>query len=114
MNFPKIVGWVLLVAGLIIIVWAMYSSYNVFTGKAEIPEIFQIEAKQGTSFSTTGGGPQDIQAQLEKMLSEQLKGLIPMDTFPKLLNLAVWSILAFVLIFGGTQIASLGIKLINK
>jgi hypothetical protein len=48
------------------------------------------------------------------MIGEQLKGMVPLDSLPKLLNLAVWSMLAFILIFGGAQIASLGIKLIKK
>jgi len=113
MNFLKIFGWILLIAGVVIIVWTLYSSYNIFTGKAEIPEIFKIEAGQETSLSTRGE-TQDIQAQMEKMIGEQLKGLIPVDTLPKLLNLAAWSILAFILIFGGTQISTLGIKLIKK
>jgi len=50
---------------------------------------------------------------MEKMLSEQLKGVIPTDTLPKILNLIVWSMLAGLLIFGGSQIAGLGIKLIK-
>jgi len=51
---------------------------------------------------------------MEKMIGEQLKGIIPVDTLPKMLNLIVWSILAGLLIFGGAQISNLGIKLIKK
>jgi len=48
------------------------------------------------------------------MLGEQLKGLLPTDMLPKISNLAIWSILAWILIFGGGQISSLGIKLLKS
>jgi len=57
---------------------------------------------------------EEIQQELGKMISEQLKGILPVDTLPKILNLAIWSMLAWILIFGGAQIASLGIKLIKQ
>ena len=109
----KIVGWILILAGIVLIIWTLYSSYNIFTGKVEIPEVFKIEQKEKTQ-EPTNGETQEIQAQLEEMIGEKLTGLIPADTFPNLLNLIVWLMLAFVLIFGGTQIASLGIKLTNR
>ncbi len=116
-DYPiKIFGWILLVTGVVIIGWTLYSSYNIFTGKAVMPEIFEIPKEETKTPATKGGttGSQDIQVQLEKMLNEQLKGLLPVGALSKILNLSVWSILAFILIFGGNQIASLGIKLIKK
>ena len=111
----KIFGWVLLVAGLILIGWTLLSTYNIFTGKVATPEIFKLpEAAKAPVAEEKITGIQDIQAQIEKMIGEQLKGIIPVETLPKLLNLIVWSILAGLLIFGGAQISSLGIKLIKK
>ena len=111
----KIFGWVLLVVGLILIGWTLYSTYNIFTGKVATPEIFKLpEAAKAPVAEEKITGIQDIQAQIEKMIGEQLKGIIPVETLPKLLNLIVWSILAGLLIFGGAQISSLGIKLIKK
>jgi len=109
----KIFGWVLLIAGLLIIFWSLYSSFNIFTGKTPAPEIFKIEEKKEVLLPQKGE-VQDLQAQLEKMIGEQLKEMLPIDFLPKLFNLIVWSILAGILIFGGAQIASLGIKLIKK
>lgn len=111
MDYTKIVGWGLLAAGILIIGWTLFSAYNIFTGGAAAPEIFETpkETKTGESAAT-----QDIQAQIEKMMGEQLKGILPVDSLPKLLNLVVSSMLAFILIFGGSQISSLGIKLIKK
>ena len=115
-SAAKIFGWVLLLAGLAIIGWTLYSSFNIFTGKAAIPEIFEIPKEEAKTPTAKGQitGIEDIQAQMEKMLSEQLKGAIPTDTIPKMLNLIVWSMLAGLLIFGGSQISGLGIKLIKK
>jgi len=107
----KILGWVLLLAGVLIIFWTLYSSYNIFTGEAVIPEIFEMGDGEALSQKE---GTEDLQAQMEKMIGEQLKGLIPADTIPKMLNLGVWAMLAGILIFGGAQISNLGIKLIKK
>ncbi len=118
MNATKIFGWVLLIAGLAIIGWTLYSSYNILTGKTKGPEIFKVEEKITKEITTPKGklptSPAELQKELEKMIGEQLKGIFPVDILPKLLNLIVWSILAGILIFGGTQISSLGIKLIKK
>ena len=111
MNFIKIFGWVLLIAGVAIIGWTLISSYNIFTGKAPVPEVFKVAEKKEIP---PQGGALDIQAEMEKMIGEQLKGIIPVETLPKMLNLIVWSILAGLLIFGGAQISNLGIKLIKK
>jgi len=111
MNFTKILGWVLLLAGVLIIVWTSYSSYNIFTAKTAMPEIFEM-GKEEALPQKEGAG--DLQAQMEEMIGEQLQGLLPTDTIPKMLNLAVWAMLAGILIFGGAQITNLGIKLIKK
>jgi len=117
MNSTKIFGWVLLIAGLLVIGWTLYSSYNIFTGEAPVPEIFEMPTEEAEAPAAKGGVPttqQEIQKELEKMIGEQLKGILPVNTLPQLLNLVVWSMLAFILISGGGQISSIGIKLIKK
>ena len=47
-------------------------------------------------------------------MENQISEMIPHDTIPKMLNLTIWSMLAFILIFGGSHIANLGIKLIKN
>ncbi|MFH1036688.1 MAG: hypothetical protein V1756_01290 [Patescibacteria group bacterium] len=105
----KIVGWVLLTIGIGIIIWTLVSSYDIFTDKRAIPEIFPISEVNFGNSQATGA-----EAQLENMVGNQLKNLIPADAITKTLNLASWSILAFILIFGGMQIAGIGTKLLNK
>lgn len=109
-NSTKIFGWLLLGAGIIIIILALYSSYNIFTLKSAVPEIFPLPKE--TAATTTQGEITSIE-DIQALLSQQLKGMIPVDTIPKLLNLLSWSVLATILIFGGGQIASLGIKLLK-
>ncbi len=114
----KIFGCVLLLAGVIIIGWALYSSYNVFTGKTAMPEIFNfpetIQTPTAKGKVTGTMGLEDVQGQVGQIIGEQLKGFLPVDTLPKILNLFSWSMLAGILIFGGSQISSLGIKLLKK
>ena len=111
MNFTKnFFGWVLLLAGIFIIFYALYSSFNIFTAKTPAPEIFKIESQTA---EVQGSGVQGVQAQMQEMVQEQLKGILPADSLPQLLNLIAWSVLAGILIFGGAQISSLGIKLLR-
>jgi hypothetical protein len=109
MDYTKIIGWPVFLIGLLLIGWTLMMSYNIFTAKADVPEFFVMPQE-----TVSESGSQDIQAQLQQMIGEQLKGILPAESITQLFNLAVWSMLAFILIFGGTQISSLGIKLIKK
>ena len=117
MALTKIVGWVTFLAGILIILFALYSSYNIFTGKSSVLEFFKIEEKVTQAPPSQKGklptSPEALQQEIGKMIGEQLKGILPVDTLPKILNLFVWSTLAWILIFGGAQISSLGIKLLK-
>lgn len=100
-------GIVLLFLGLALILYSLYSSFNIFTGNAEAPQVFKEQQVVQDSEE------QGIQAQIQKILEQQLKGMLPFDSLINLLNLVSWSILAGILIFGGAQVAGLGIKLIK-
>jgi hypothetical protein len=56
----------------------------------------------------------NVQAQIQEMINQQLQNALPADFIARLMNLAAWSILAFILVFGGSQISNLGIKLIKQ
>jgi len=109
MDFSKIVGWLVFLAGIVIIGWTLLSSYNIFTAKTPVPEFFSLPQESLTQEQTG----QSMEEQFQQMIGEQIKGLIPVDTLPQVLNLTIWSMLAFILVFGGSQIAGLGIKLIH-
>jgi hypothetical protein len=116
MASRKIAGWLLLIAGILLIFWVIIYSYNIFTVKTEVPEIFEIAAKKEIASVPEEGG-QGLESQIEGMIGgvigEQLRGLLPVDFLPKLLNLSAWSIFAGISIFAGSQISGLGIKLIK-
>jgi len=92
----KTLGILLLCLGLVVIFYGLYSSFNIFTGKTAPPGIFTFKEKES----------QDAQVQI-------LKEILPTESLPMFLNLISWSIFAGILVFGGAQIASLGIKLLN-
>lgn len=106
--FRQIIGWLLLFAGVAAIVYGVYASFNIFTGKAGAPQIFTQQAAVTSSGTSSG-----VQVQLEQFVQQQLKGMIPASSIFGMLNLLAWSIFAGILIFGGAQFASLGIKLIK-
>jgi len=108
----KILGILLLFTGVIIIIGTLYFSYNIFTAKSSIPEILKIEIPQ-TSLHTETAESSDIQTKIENIAAEQIKGLFPAEALTKMINLIALSVLAGIFIFGGTQISSIGIKLIK-
>jgi len=115
MTVKQIVGWFFVFAGVLLIAWTLYSSWQIFTGKATPPEIFKITSPSAKQSKTEA--VQDLQAQAQELLSqtikEQLQNILPANYGPKLLNLISWSIFATILLFGGGQIAGIGAKLIR-
>ncbi len=114
-KFEIIIGWLLLALGVAIIFYSIFSSYNVFTAKTAAPEIFstseEITVQKGNNDSGILGLSEiDIQ----KILGNQLKGLLPDNAISKVLNLVVWGILAWILMIAGGKIAGIGIKLLKK
>ena len=123
LNLTKIFGWILIFAGLAIIIWPLYFSYNIFQGKFITPDIFGITEERITVTPITpdkkvpvipSGLPEDFQKEMEEMIGDQFKELLPIDALPKLLNLVAWSIIAGLFILGGFQISNLGVKLVKK
>jgi hypothetical protein len=114
MSLTKTIGWIIFFAGILIILFTLYRSYNIFTGKVPPPEFFKIEKKEVTPIKKkTPTTPEEIQQQMGEILAEQLKEILPQEALTKISNLIVWSFLAWILIFGGSQISSLGIKLLK-
>lgn len=111
MSFNKILGYLLLFVGLAIIFWTLYNSYNIFTAKITPPEIFKASETESVSSQKTK--TQDLQAQAEEVIREQFKEMLPPDLLPNLFNLISWSIIAGILIFGGSKVSNIGIKLMK-
>jgi len=141
MNIKTIIGWVLLVIGLVIIGQAINLSYQYFTAKANFPELFKTSAinqnqpaKEAQQISSSDSVlnsldnlPEQIQPTIDQTLNQAdnqinqamtqaanmaLANIMPADSTVKLLNLIAWSIFAAFLVYTGGTIASLGIKLL--
>ncbi len=107
-SIKKFSGLFLLLLGLVVIFYSIFSSYNIFTAKAAPYEVFKVEEQTSSQM-----GGEGIEAQIQEMIGDQLKGILPFDSISTLLNLIAWSIFAGILIFAGAQISGLGIKLIK-
>ena len=136
----KIIGYLLLTVGLVVIFWSIYASYNIFTAKKEAPKIFSYNSEgvidldsKDENVENTGAinidkskltdpnylksleAEQKAQAEsmIKDQISGQLKEIIPEEFILKLLNLSSWSLFVFILIFAGGKISGLGIKLMK-
>lgn len=129
--YEKTVGSILLVAGLAIIGYSLYSGVNVFVKSQEPPEIFKpIEAAKPAESSSASVDPakelpkniNEINpADLQKMISgnvspEIIKSIIPPEIFgyaPRFMNYSVFSIFLWILMMAGGKISALGVSLIK-
>lgn len=113
----KILGYILLAVGLIIIIATCWQSYNIFTGKVVPPQIFKTE-EYLASTPSKNLNVQDLQKQMEslieKEISNQFKQILPENAISQILNLVSWSVLSWILIFAGGVISSIGAKLLKN
>ncbi len=103
----KVIGYVLLLAGLLLITVPLYQAYNIFTGKALPSQVFKIPNLSPVTMANNN--PFDIAQQTQKALMN----VLPLDLINNTLNLGSWMILMTLFMFGGGQIANLGIKLLK-
>lgn len=118
MTGNKIFGGILLVLGVFIILWGLYSSYSIFKGDAVLPQVFRSAELMGEDVvieesDSIGLTPEEIQKSMENVVGDQLAKMFPPGVFLKLLNLISWSIFAWILIMGGGKIAFLGVKMLK-
>ena len=115
MTPERIIGFILLLIGVGIIFYSLYASYGIFTAASDPPEFYSVPIQGGAEPPkqiSPLSSSEDIQAQLQDIIGQQLENILPADSIPKSLNLFIWSIFAGILIFGGSQIAGIGVKLL--
>jgi len=114
MVIRKISGWTLLVIGVLIIIWGVWTSFEIFTAQRPVYEIFKASTAQEVSFKKeTGSLGTQMQEQMQQLIIEQFKEMFPPDFLIKLLNLMSWSIFAIILFMGGEKLAVIGIRLLK-
>ncbi|MFZ3074118.1 MAG: hypothetical protein WA093_03255 [Minisyncoccales bacterium] len=114
MDAKKIIGWIVVIVGLVIIGQAVNSSYQFFTAKADFPAIFKIAPSQtpAPQVSQSGALSQvDIQVQMQQATNQAIGNMVPADAINKLLNAIAWSMFATFLVYSGAKIAEIGVKL---
>ena len=112
----KIIGWILLFGGILIMFLSLYSSYGIFTGKKNAPEVFKTETLQQNSLENDRSklsGSDDLQEEIKKMINSQIQGIIPSAFISNLLNLISWSVFVGILILAGGKMSSIGINLLK-
>jgi len=120
----KIIGWALLFLGVAIIVWSLWSSVNIFTGKKLAPEIFKSSQQETQSEAPKDASSQkkslsqeqhqqQAQQEMQKGIVEGLGKMLPIDALTKFFNLGAWLILVWILIMGGGKISGIGIQLLK-
>jgi hypothetical protein len=97
MKSEKVVGYILLAVGVVMILVSVYLMISVFTGRNAPPSLFNFS---GISFPTPGGG--------------EPVNVISGEDMNKLVALGVWYVLMFFVMWAGGKIASLGVSLIRE
>ena len=124
-NYQKIIGWVVIFAGLGLITFSVNTSFSYFTGKSDFPPVFKTPAPEtrqevfNDNASLPAGeisGTIDPQIQMQQVLnqatSQAVANALPADSIAKILNLLSWSVFVTFLVFAGAQIAGIGTKLL--
>jgi len=110
----KIFGWILLVIGVLIIVWGIWTSFQIFTAQKPVYEIFKVPTAQESFLEKEKGGiGAEVQEQMQQMIKEQFKEMFPPEFLVRLLNLISWSVFAMILFMGGEKLAVIGIRLLK-
>ncbi len=92
----KLVGYALLVLGIVLLLFSMFEMINVYSGNAPAPKLFEL---QDVSLSTgqNGAGVSLIQGAQMSQLADLL----------------CWFLLMGFVLFGGGKIASIGVNMIK-
>lgn len=105
----RIIGFILLILGVLMIIWGIWNSYQIFSARSAVPEIFKLEESPEKSTVPLG---EKTEEQVQQIIKEQFEGMMPPEFLPKLFNLISWSIFMFILFYAGGKLSSLGIKLL--
>jgi len=112
LNIEKLFGWLFLFLGVLTIYWGLYYSFNMLTGKGEVPGVFKVKEEEVLLIPREK--PNSPEDQLRQIMGEQLKELIPSDFLIQFSNITIWLIFMSVLVFAGAQVSGIGIKMIKK
>ncbi len=102
----RILGYILLTVGLLLIAGPLLQTYLIFTGSAQPPHVFTVPAPVAPD-------PAASQFDIQKQMQNALLAILPIELFTNVLNLSSWIMLMFILMFGGKLLAEIGVKLLK-
>ena len=111
-----VIGWVMVVVGLVAIGQSINLSNQYFSGGADFPPVFKTPAvKELNAPAAAGQTQQDaVQAQVQQSVNQAVGNLLPADSIAKMLNILSWSIFATLLVYAGGTITGLGIRFLSS
>ncbi len=120
LNSEKILGYVLLIAGILIILAATFMIYGVLTGTTKPPKVFNVEAPTfklpsvNTNVELPPGVtlPEGVKLNQANQSSSDIK-LIPDEVFNGTLNIGLYYLAMMFLSSTGLKMADIGVKLIK-
>jgi len=102
MNFKdeKVVGYILLAVGVVMMFASVYLMFNVFTGGSDPPSLFDFS---DVSFPIIqpGGTSETVQ-------------IISGQEMNRMADMGFWYMLMFFIVYAGGKVASLGVNLIRE
>jgi hypothetical protein len=109
-----IIGYLLITAGILMMLWGVWQSFEIFTDKKPVPELFRFSEFKNEPGNISGVSGVSTEDQVRNLIKEQLDRLLPSEFIAKTFNLISWSIFMFILIYAGSKISVVGIGLINR
>ena len=106
LRYQLVIGYVLLLIGVLLIAVPLWQTFNIFTGKALPPQVFMRPAVLKVNDNV---GVLDVGGQIQNALIK----ILPVDLIDNTLNLGSWMLLMWILIYGGGKIAEIGVKLLK-
>lgn len=105
MNTERVTGYILLVIGVGMVIYATWSVYRVFTGQVVPPSVIRLEAKPLTiPLSTSVPGLEAEPVELD---------FLPVETIALTTNMAVHLLLMGFLSLAGGRLANIGAGLLR-
>jgi len=106
LRYQLVIGYILLIIGVLLIALPLWQTYNIFTGKSVPAQVF---ARPASLQINQNVGALDIGGQIQNALIK----IIPVDFIDNTLNIGTWLLLGFIIIYGGGKIAEIGVKLVK-
>jgi hypothetical protein len=120
LESEKVIGYFLLLMGILIIVFATFFALRVFSGKSEPYKVFEVQAPsiKIPSPSVDFDIPEGVDLPPGFSLNQQAASesevkILPDEVFNSLLNIGVFYLAMMFLASSGAKLADMGIKMVK-